>query len=138
MAKRFAATEIWEEDWFIDLPNEYKLFWFYMLATCDQAGFFKVNIKMFCVSNNVSIDSETAMDLYNKGKKRIRKVNSGLWLVEDFFSFQYGQRFNKNNPMHAGIGKIFTRNGVEISSIRGISIVSEGSGEGLKSVRRVS
>ena len=26
MAKRFSATEIWDEDWFLDMPNEYKLF----------------------------------------------------------------------------------------------------------------
>ena len=43
MAKRFTSTEIWNEDWFLDMPAEYKLFWYYMLCECDHAGLFKVN-----------------------------------------------------------------------------------------------
>jgi len=112
MAKRFAATEIWKEDWFLDLPTEYKLFWFYILSTCDQAGFFKVNTKVFCATSNIEIDSDTAFELFNKGKNRIRRINGSSWLIEDFFKFQYGNKFNINNQMHVGIEKIYNNHGV--------------------------
>jgi len=127
MAKRFASTEIWNEDWFLELPIEYKLFWFYIVAICDQAGFFKINLKRFCELNNVQIDSETAIELFNKGKKRIRKVNGSMLLIEDFFKFQYGHKFNSENKVHLGIEKIYNSHGVEIGSLKGIERVSKGS-----------
>lgn len=126
MPKRFTATEIWDEDWFIDLPKEYKLFWFYIKDKCDQAGFFKVNVISFCRATGTTIEAETAIDLFNKGKKRLRKVNNELWLIEDFFQFQYGKKFNLNNKMHVGIGKIYEKFGVEINSIRGVKVSKEG------------
>lgn len=125
MAKRFAATEIWEEDWFLELPNEYKLFWFYVLSACDHAGFFKINIKVFSSLNNVQIDIETAFELFNKGKKRLRKVNGSMWLIEDFFLFQYGQILNLNNRVHKSIKDTYKKHGVNVTSIRGLNEVKE-------------
>lgn len=127
MPKRFTATEIWEEDWFLELPVEYKLFWFYIKDKCDQAGFFKVNTKLFCNSNGVNVNIETAIELFNKGKKRIRKVNGSIWLLEDFFKFQYGNKLNSENKMHTGIEKIYNSQGVDISSLKGVERVSRGS-----------
>lgn len=128
MAKRFTATDIWEEDWFIDLPTDYKLFWFYILSACDQAGFFKVNVKAFNSLHHTKIELDTAFDVFNKGKKRLRKVNGSMWLIEDFFKFQYGQKFNSENKMHAGIEKIYIGHGVSIGSLKGVERVSKGSG----------
>ena len=130
MAKRFTASEIWEEDWFIDLPTQYKLFWFYILSACDQAGFFKINVKRFSALNSVEIDSEIAFELFNKGKKRLRRINGSMWLIEDFFSFQYGHIFNPNNRMHESIGKIYDKYEVKIGSIRGLKEVKEKSSNG--------
>lgn len=138
MAKRFSDTEIWEEDWFLDLPTDYKLFWFYILAACDQAGFFKVNVKSFSARTNVKINSETAFELFNKGKKRIRKVNGSMWLIEDFFKFQYGNKFNVLNKMHLGIGKIYSNLGVSLDSLKGVERVSIESKKGLERVSMVS
>ena len=125
MAKRFAATEIWEEDWFLDLPSEYKLFWFYILSACDAGGFFKINIKTFCLLNRVDIEIETAFDFFNKGKKRLRKVNGSMWLIEDFFKFQYGHKFNPESKVHSGVEKIFKNHGVDIGSLKGIDSVGK-------------
>jgi hypothetical protein len=129
MAKRFTATEIWEEDWFLDMPNEYKLFWFYIKDKCDQAGFFRINIKLFNSLHSTNIDLDEAFEIFNKGKKRLRKVNGSMWLMEDFFKFQYGHKFNTDNRMHLGIEKIYKSHGVEIGSLRGIERVSKVSTE---------
>lgn len=138
MAKRFASTEIWKEDWFLELPNEYKLFWFYILSTCDQAGFFKVNTKSFSLIAEVKISEDVALEHFNKGKKRIRKVNGSIWLIEDFFKFQYGQKFNILNKMHLGIGKIYDEHGVKLDTLRGVERVSIPPKEGKDGVGRVS
>jgi len=125
MAKRFTATEIWEEDWFLDMPTEYKLFWFYILSACDQAGIFKINTKVFCALNKVEINTDLAVEYFNNGKDRIRKVNGSMWLIEDFFTFQYGQNLNLNNRVHESIHKIYSKHGVKVGSIRGLSEVKD-------------
>jgi hypothetical protein len=121
MAKRFTDTEIWSEDWFLEMPSEYKLFWYYMLSECDHAGFFKINLRTFCSLNEVSVTSETALLHFNKGKDRIRQISSSIWLIEDFFVFQYGRIFNINNPLHKGISKQFEKFEVKLTSIRGVA-----------------
>jgi hypothetical protein len=123
MPKRFTATEIWEEDWFLEVPNDYKLFWYYMLSNCDHAGLFKVNLRSFSSLLEVKVSSSSALSYYNIGKERVRVINESLWLIEDFFSFQYGHSFNINNPMHRGIKLLYDRNGIELTSIRGLKEV---------------
>jgi len=51
-------------------------------------------------------------------------VNGGLWLIEDFFKFQYGLKFNDLNRVHVGIEKIYKTHGVSIGSLKGIERVS--------------
>lgn len=125
MAKRFTSTEIWKEDWFLELPNEYKLFWFYILSGCDQAGLFKINVRHFSFVTGVEIDSETAFELINKGKQRLRKINGSMWLIEDFFHFQYGQNLNLNSRVHKSIEELYSKHGVKLTSIRGLNEVKE-------------
>ena len=120
MAKRFSETEIWEEDWFLDMPNEYKLFWFYMLSKCDHAGIFKVNLKSFRGLIEVKLTSADALLYFNYGKQRVRVVSENIWYIEDFFVFQYGTTFNINNRMHSSIEKVLKKYNIELTTIRGL------------------
>lgn len=120
MAKRFTSTEIWEEDWFLDMPNEYKLFWYYMLSNCDHAGIYKVNLRSFCSLLEVKVSPKEILDKFNTQKQRIRVIAEYIWFIEDFFIFQYGHIFNINNPLHKGIKRQLDRYGIELTSIRGL------------------
>lgn len=120
MAKRFTATEIWDEDWFLSAPCEYKLFWFYILSKCDHAGIYKVNLTSFKLRTTIVVESKKALEYFNDGKERIRILNATTWLVEDFFVYQYGQNFNINNRLHKSVGDIYNKNGVKLRSIRGL------------------
>lgn len=126
MPKRFVATEIWEEDWFLDMPNEYKLFWFYMLSACDHAGIFKVNLRSFSSLLEVKVSSTDALEYFNKGKDRIRVLSESVWYIEDFFVFQYGHVFNGNNRLHASIENIYNRHKIKKEKIRGLIDLKEG------------
>ncbi len=126
MAKRFTATEIWNEDWFLDMPIEYKLFWYYMLSTCNHAGLYKVNLRSFCGLNGVNLTSTKVLEYFNAGKQRIRVINNSLWLIEDFFVYQYGSTLNPNNRVHASIVKEYLKYGIELTSIRGLKDLKEG------------
>lgn len=125
MAKRFTSTDIWDEDWFIDLPKDYIIFWFYVKDVCDHAGIFKVNVKKFNKMFGCKVDSEVAFKLFNSGKERLRKVNGSNWLLEDFFKFQYGHNFNGNNRLHESIAAIYDKVEVNLTSIRGLKVVKE-------------
>ncbi len=120
MAKRFTATEIWNEDWFLDMPTEYKLFWYYMLSNCDHAGLFKLNLRSFCGLNEVKLTSTIALNYFNAGKQRIRVISESIWFIEDFFVYQYGTTFNWNNRVHESIGELYKRQKIELTSIRGL------------------
>lgn len=125
MPKRFIATEIWDEDWFLDMPNEYKLFWFYMLSACDHAGIFKVNLRSFSGLLQVSVSPSTALQLFNAGKERVTIISDTVWYIEDFFVFQYGQTFNINNKLHASIEKIYDRHKIKKEKIRGLEVLKD-------------
>jgi len=120
MAKRFIATELWDEDWFLEMPNEYKLFWYYILSNCDHAGLYKVNLRSFSSLLEVKVSSAIALTHFNFGKQRIRVISESLWLIEDFFVFQYGTTFNPNNKLHDSVEKLYTRQKIKITSIRGL------------------
>lgn len=125
MAKRFSSTDIWDEDWFLELPTEYKLFWFYLLSNCDHAGVFKITVRKFSALTGLEIDSEIAFELINKGKVRLRKVNGNSLLIEEFFCYQYGHSFNGNNRLHESIAKVYDKVGVNLTSIRGLKVVKD-------------
>jgi hypothetical protein len=120
MAKRFTDTEIWGEDWFLDMPNEYKLFWYYMLSNCDHSGIYKVNMRSFCSLNEVKLTSNKVLEYFNAGKQRIRVLQDNVWLIEDFFVYQYGETFNTNNRVHESIKKVYQKYNIELTSIRGL------------------
>lgn len=125
MAKRFSSTEIWKEDWFLDMPNEYKLFWFYMLSNCDHAGLFKVNLRSFNNLLEVKVNEQKVLELFNHEKARIRIISLKLWLIEDFFYFQYGGIINKKNKMHVSVLEIYNKHNINLLSIRGLEQVKE-------------
>jgi hypothetical protein len=125
MAKRFTSTEIWDEDWYLEMPIEYKLFWHFVLASCDHAGIFKVNIRQFCGLNGITITAAQALEFFNKGKGRIRVISDSIWFIEEFFVFQYGASFNLNNKLHESILKILKSHGIEHTSLRGLQEVKK-------------
>lgn len=126
MAKRFVGTEIWDEDWFLEMPEEYRLLWYYILAKCDHAGLFRVNLKNFNSLNKKKALPFTALKYFNEGKERVRIISERLWLLEDFFVFQYGENMNTNNKVHESIEKIYNQANIKLTSIRGLKDLKVG------------
>jgi len=120
MSKRFTETEIWDEDWFIDTPKEYKLFWFYLKDQCNHAGIWRPNLRIFEAINEVKIDLKKAIQYFNTDKERIAILKSGHWYIIDFFVFQYGTTFNISNRVHESIEVIYNKEDIKLTSIRGL------------------
>jgi hypothetical protein len=126
MAKRFIGTDIWNQDWFLDMPNEYKLFWNYILCECDHAGLFKVNVRMFNALVGCNISTDRSLEYFNADKDRVRVIKPTLWYIEDFISFQYGVQLNSANRVHKSIIDLLELNEVNLGSIRGLKDLKEG------------
>jgi len=126
MAKRFTQTDIWNEDWFLDMPKEYKLFWFYLKDQCNHAGIWRPNLKLFEAMIETKIKLELALNYFNNNKERIQVLSSGRWFILDFFVFQYGQTFNPLNRVHSSIQDIYNQEGIIMTSIRGLIDLKDG------------
>lgn len=124
MAKRFTDTEKWEDEWFTDLSNDFKVIWFYLLDTCDNAGIWKKNIKKlnYLCNTNVSTD-----DLLKVFGKRITILADEKWFINKFCVVQYGHDFlqSKNKAVLSAIKKLLIE-GVQIDNIYSMNTLSIG------------
>ena len=123
MAKRFTDTELWNQDWFLDIPKDYKLFYFYMKDACNHAGIFKPNFRVFSALNDCLIDSSEALKFFNSDKERVLVLKNGRWLIKDFFLFQYGTKLNNKNKCHQSVLKSLEDNNVKIDSLNNVEIL---------------
>jgi hypothetical protein len=105
MAKRFTSTDIWQEDWFLELSKEYMLAWFYIKDNCNHAGIWRPNKRQLEFITNSKIDLNEFLSLLNNEKERVVVLEDGKWYLADFISFQYGNILNENNRVHASIVK---------------------------------
>lgn len=132
MSKRFTETNIWSEDWFLELPKNYKLLYFYIKDNCDHAGIWRPNLRLFEAIIEDKVDLKLAIELFNNGKNRIQILNCGRWFLLDFFVFQYGTTFNCQNRVHKSIQSIYNQLNINLTSIRGLKEVKGDLKEGVK------
>lgn len=117
MAKRFTDTEKWNEDWFLDLPTNHKLFWIYICDNCNHAGIFKPNKRMFELLIGEKINSDNFIKDLNSDKDRIIVLPNGRWYLTGFIKFQYGENLNPNNRVHNSILNLLETNGITFSNV---------------------
>lgn len=117
MGKRLTDTEIWDQDWFVELPSKYKLLWFYMKDRCDQVGIWRPNKVLAQRIIGEPINMEEFLKFINTDKERIRVLPSGRWFLKSFFIFQYGETFSPKSTIHKGAIRALVSNGIHPSEI---------------------
>ncbi len=108
MAKRYTDSLKWDDPFFLDLPNHYKMLWMFLLDKCDHAGIYKLNPKMahFCL--DYKHDWKDVLIVF---KDRIQVLGPGKWFIPKFVRFQYGP-LKESNRVHDSIIKILKKEGV--------------------------
>lgn len=137
MASRFRATELWEEDWYVDLGGERQHFWDYIVDNCNHAGIWKPNKTGFEMRTGFKVNLDSFFQKVNGDKERIFKLKDGNWLLTGFVQFQW---FNKKknfdlvltNRMHVSIFNELNKYNVPHEKIRGLREVLETSKEMVK------
>ena len=128
MAKRFTETNKWNDAWFMDLPNKYKLLWLFLLDNCNHAGIWEVNYKVakFYIGENLE-PSEIKRIL----KGRIIEFQDGkYWFIPKFIIFQYGENLSKKNKALTKVIEILEKYDL-LKFIKNIKI-TQGASKGLE------
>jgi len=106
MAKRFSDSEKWKDVWFTELTNDQKIIWIYLLDNCDNAGIFKLNMKLINFNCSTNISVENFIFIF---KDRITQINKESWLINKFCIYQYGTDFlskTSNKAVQSAIKKL--------------------------------
>jgi len=112
VAKRFTATEKWEDSWFHSLPPKHKLLWFYMLDKCDNAGVFELNLPLASFNIGQTITTEEFQKYF--GGKVVPLSETKLWIPK-FIEFQYkcaASELNEHNKAHLSVLLILRKYGL--------------------------
>jgi hypothetical protein len=123
MAKKLHDTEIWEQDWFIELRDEYRWFFLYIKDKVDAGGIWRPNKAQFESMIKKKIDLYDFLDAVNKDKQRFVVLKNQRWLLVDYFNFQYG-RIIKNSSPHKGAVKAWVANEA-VEHVRGVDNINE-------------
>jgi len=105
MAQRFTDSNKWLDNWFSNLPNDYKLVWLYLLDTCDNAGIFQINIRLLNFNCSTNITEDELLEAF---KGRLTKFDTDKCIINKFCIFQYGTDFlnSKNKAVLSAIKKL--------------------------------
>jgi uncharacterized phage protein (TIGR02220 family) len=106
MSKRFTDTEKWQDQWFNNLQNKYKLFWVYICDNCNHAGIWKVNKKL--VEYHLGKLDWNLIDM--DFKKRIIILNDEKWFIPKFIKFQYPRGLSEKFDAHRSVIIILKEN----------------------------
>lgn len=128
MACRFVDTEVWEEDWFIELGMEYQHFWRYITDNCNHAGIWKPNKSGFEMRTRAKVNLDLFFKKVNGDKERILRLRDGNWFLTGFIKFQW---FNKkesfdlvlSNRLHLSIFNELEKHNVPRDKVRGLQEV---------------
>lgn len=105
MAKRFTDTAIWLDEWFMNLPPDYKLAFIFIKDNCDAAGIWKPNKRLANMMIGCEIDWN---DFLIECGDRVKIIKSDYWWITKFVEFQYGCLSEKCKP-HLKVIEILKR-----------------------------
>lgn len=97
--KRLTNASKWSNPRYRKLSPKIKLFWFYLLDTCDHAGFWQVDFEsvQFFIGDTYSAD-----EVIEAIGDEVIILNESIWFIPSFIPLQY-RALNSNNAAHKGV-----------------------------------
>lgn len=108
MAKRFISTELFDDDWFMDLKPTSKLLWVYFITKCDHAGIIGFNERLCKFQTGLNDVQSCLKEL----KSRIIKISDTQYFIPKFIYFQYPDFPNSKVNQQKGAIKILEKYGL--------------------------
>ncbi len=113
---------MWEDPWFLELNDHYKLIWIDLLDKCDYAGIWKVNTSLadYCFHKKVDFDG-----FLKSSDGRIQEFDGGRkWFIPGFLKFQYGP-YSDENKIYPKIVSYLSKEGLFIPHLSPINGVKD-------------
>jgi hypothetical protein len=92
MAKRFIDTNLFDDEWYMDLSKDAKIFWIYCITKCDHAGILELNEKLCKFQTGIKSLETVFKELGN----RLITLRQPYIFIPKFLFFQYPNFPNSN------------------------------------------
>ena len=110
MAKRFTDTELWDKEWFMELPCKLKCLVKFVRDKSDLSGVWSPN---WIIANTYIGEKVCESDLLNiDNGKQFVKIDSGKIFCIGFVDFQYGTELSEKSPVHRKIISLLNQHGI--------------------------
>ena len=106
--KVFIEREIWGKKWFRALETHERLFFLFLISTCDHGGIWDVDLDLAQLRVGQKLDLDA---LQVKLAKQIEVINPEKWWVKKFISIQYGA-LSPNWSFHKPACKVLKKYGL--------------------------
>jgi hypothetical protein len=106
MAKRFTDTFKWNDDWYLSLPNDYRIIWQWLLDNCDHAGICKRSVWLM---NNLCRTNLSEDELIEIMCGRLIIVGDN-WFIPKFLKFQYSTLHSKKPAIVSVVKRLIETN----------------------------
>jgi len=100
--RRMTETTKWADPWFRNLSPDLKLFWLWLVDSCDCAGILDVDMPLAQFQIGASKALPSPLEAF---PGRVISLAGGKVLVSKFIGFQYGDKLNPANSAHRGVIK---------------------------------
>lgn len=87
MAKRMTDTNKWDDPFYSDMPDNFKLVYNYICDKCDNVGVWKVNKRLVEFHINADINWDIFISYMGE---RLLIISEEKWWLTKFCDFQYG------------------------------------------------
>ncbi len=89
MAKRLIDTELFNDEWFMDLSPNAKLLFIYIITNCNHAGIFKFNWKLVEFQTGIEGLSKGYITLMEGFGDRLQILKNDYYWMPKFIEHQY-------------------------------------------------
>ena len=115
MSKRFISTDLFSDEWFMDLSKDGKLLYIYLFTNCDHAGIIKLNRKLLKFQTDIKDLDKNIEELGNRCVSVSKELNN-VYFLPKFIKFQYPGFPNSRVKQQESAVKILDSYGVDFNS----------------------
>lgn len=101
MKRRYTDADKWHDEWFLSLPNDYRIVWLWLCDNCTPAGRIKKNFKMLNFCCDTKLEAKEFEEIFKD-----RVIDCGdFYFIPKFLKFQNPSGISSNKPAVVSIRK---------------------------------
>lgn len=117
------CDDIWNDTWFVTIPQRQKLLYLYLLSKSSKCGIFELNMRT--INFDLSCDGEklkpyTVEEVLTFAGDRIRRINETKAIIVSYIQMNWvrGKPLDPTkNPLHRGLQQELARYGLTFDTI---------------------